>query len=119
MQERLEILRKTRRFQWGELADHLGISRSMLDQIRKGTRAPGPKLARKIESSEVEVGIYIHSIPGRSRDRPEKQRESSESHESPTIGKTIDERFQSLETRLAIVESDVKEILNLMKGKHK
>ena len=43
--------------EWGELAAHLGISRSMLDQVRKGTRNPGPKLVRRIEAAESAAGI--------------------------------------------------------------
>ena len=63
MKERLQILKEKNRFQWGELAHHLGISRSMLDQLRKGTRHPGPKLIRIIEAAEVEAGI-VNSTRG-------------------------------------------------------
>lgn len=57
MQERLETLRQKLFFQWGELAAHLGISRSMLDMVRKGRRQPGVHLLRRIEAAEVEAGL--------------------------------------------------------------
>lgn len=52
MNNRLEIIRKQRSLEWGELAVLLGISRSMLNQIRSGNRHPSPKLLRKIQEAE-------------------------------------------------------------------
>lgn len=42
---------------WGELADKLGISRSMLDQTRSGVKIFGPKTMRALVDAEIEAGI--------------------------------------------------------------
>jgi len=42
---------------WKELAEEIGISRSMLDFIRAGTVPVSPKNLRKIEHAERSVGI--------------------------------------------------------------
>ena len=55
--QRLEILRAKLVLNWGELADHLGISRAMLDFVRAGSRAPSPKTLRLIESAERAAGL--------------------------------------------------------------
>ena len=57
MENRLEILRKTLNMGWGELASAMGISRSMLDQVRKGTRIFSPKTARQLEELELKAGL--------------------------------------------------------------
>lgn len=57
MEKRLESLKIALHLEWGELADLLGISRSMLDQTRKGRRAFGPHIMRKLQQAEVEAGI--------------------------------------------------------------
>lgn len=72
MEQRLEILRHHLRLQWGELAAHLGVSRSMLDQVRKGTRQPGPKLIRRIEEAEV-VSARGHDSPMSTRGKGESK----------------------------------------------
>jgi transcriptional regulator with XRE-family HTH domain len=54
---RLQKLRKELHLQWGELAEKLGVSRSMLDQVRKGVRNFGPKTERKLHDLEVDAGI--------------------------------------------------------------
>ena len=45
------------RFEWGELASHLGLSRSMLDMVRKGNRNLSIKALRRLEECERETGI--------------------------------------------------------------
>lgn len=57
MKARLEILRDTKHLEWGELAQALGISRSMLDHVRSGFRSFGPKTIRRLEQLEVDAGI--------------------------------------------------------------
>jgi len=57
MQERLETLRFALRYQWGELAEHLGLSRSMLDQVRKGQRQLSFKALTRLEQAEQAAGI--------------------------------------------------------------
>ena len=46
--------------EWGELAKHLNLSRSMLDQVRKGRRHFGPKAMRRILEAEADVGLAQH-----------------------------------------------------------
>ena len=43
--------------EWGELATHLGLSRSMLDFIRKGQRNLSFKALRRLEEAERAAGI--------------------------------------------------------------
>lgn len=43
--------------EWGELATHLSLSRSMLDFVRNGHRKPSFKVLRRIEQAEIEAGI--------------------------------------------------------------
>ena len=43
--------------EWGELATHLGISRSMLDFVRKGQRNLSFPAIRRLEDAEREAGI--------------------------------------------------------------
>lgn len=57
MNTRLEVLKKSMKLSWGELAETLGVSRSMVDQVRKGTRVFGPKAVRRLEELEVQAGI--------------------------------------------------------------
>lgn len=57
MKERLERLKRVLSLEWGELADHLDISRSMLDHVRNGRRDFGPKAMRRLEQAEIEAGI--------------------------------------------------------------
>lgn len=57
MEERLRRLKTALHLEWGELADKLGISRSMLDQTRKGVREFGPQTMRSLIAAEAEAGI--------------------------------------------------------------
>ena len=50
--------------EWGELAIHLGLSRSMLDFARKGQRNLSFKALRRLEEAEREAGIVLsQSVP--------------------------------------------------------
>lgn len=55
MKNRLENLKKALAMNWGELADYIGISRSMLDFLRNGVREPGKSTLRKIEAAECSI----------------------------------------------------------------
>lgn len=57
MNARLQQLRETLRMEWGELASHLGISRSMLDFVRKGQRNLSFPALRRLEEAERAAGI--------------------------------------------------------------
>ena len=57
MKNRLEALKKHLGKSWGELADYIGISRSMLDFVRTGEREPGNKTRRLIEEAEQRCGL--------------------------------------------------------------
>lgn len=54
---RLDALRAALTMNWGELADHLRISRSMLDFMRKGERNPSPQMLRSLMDAERAAGI--------------------------------------------------------------
>ena len=56
MNERLEKLRFALGLEWGELAEHLKISRAMLGFIRKGERRPSAALSLRITELEATVG---------------------------------------------------------------
>ena len=57
MKERLERLKTGLSLEWGELAELLDVSRSMLDHVRNGIRSFGPKAIRRLEQAEREAGI--------------------------------------------------------------
>lgn len=63
MDERLNRLRVTLRMQWGQLADHIGLSRSMLDFVRKGQRNLSFEALHRLESAEREAGIAPPAEP--------------------------------------------------------
>ena len=56
MNERLEKLRFALGLEWGQLADQLKISRSMLGFIRKGERRPSAALLLRISELEASTG---------------------------------------------------------------
>jgi len=58
MNERLNRLRFSLGVNWGELAQKLEISRSMLGFIRSGIKDPGPKLKKRISDLEKETGSH-------------------------------------------------------------
>lgn len=43
--------------EWGELAIHLGLSRSMMDFVRTGKRQLSFKALRRLEQAEISAGI--------------------------------------------------------------
>lgn len=45
------------RLEWGELATRLGLSRSMLDMVRKGQRNLSFKALDRLEQAERDAGI--------------------------------------------------------------
>ena len=51
MKKVLESMKERLGVTWGELADYIGISRSMLDFLRKGERVPGNKTRRLVEEA--------------------------------------------------------------------
>jgi transcriptional regulator with XRE-family HTH domain len=55
LDKRLEMLRFSLGLEWGELAQRLDISRSMLGFIRRGDKKPSAKLLYRIASLENEV----------------------------------------------------------------
>ena len=57
MEERFQLLRQTLRLEWGELAEQLQISRSMLDFVRKGQRNMSFKALNRLEELERSAGI--------------------------------------------------------------
>lgn len=63
MRDRLQALKEKLHLEWGELADRLEISRSMIDQMRGGSRSAGPKLERRIVDLEIQAGIVEAPTP--------------------------------------------------------
>ena len=57
MNQRLQRLRETLKLEWGELAEHLGMSRAMLDFVRKGQRNLSFPALRRLEQAEREAGF--------------------------------------------------------------
>lgn len=57
MQVRLQKLKTALHVEWGELAQRLGVSRSLVDQARKNTRQFGPKTMRRLMDVERQAGI--------------------------------------------------------------
>jgi hypothetical protein len=56
--------------EWGELAAHLQVSRSMVDQARKQTRQFGPKVMRRLIDVEREAGLEPTEPPLEVRESP-------------------------------------------------
>jgi transcriptional regulator with XRE-family HTH domain len=71
MNARLQRLREVLRLEWGELAERLGLSRSMLDFVRKGQRNLSFKALSRLEDVERCAGftppppirLAVHSPP--------------------------------------------------------
>ena len=63
MNSRLQRLREILRLEWGELADHLGMSRAMLDFVRKGQRNLSFPALRRLEEAERAAGISPPVVP--------------------------------------------------------
>jgi len=87
MQTRLEKLRTTLRLEWGELSTQLGLSRSMLDQVRKGQRNLSIKALRRLEEVERSAGILPPAPPpptavAPAQDRPSKNLKISDKGDS-------------------------------------
>jgi transcriptional regulator with XRE-family HTH domain len=108
-----------------DLAEHIGISRQLLYLMRAGTQQPSKKSIRLLQIAEGRLG---DAPLGRSHDRPRKQGEIAKNPHAvenlPTLGNPRPPDFQSLErsqaaldTRLAALEADMKEILKLLKEK--
>ena len=54
---RLDRLRRALYINWGELADHLQISRFMMYQIKNGGRSLSLKTLKRIQETELALGI--------------------------------------------------------------
>jgi transcriptional regulator with XRE-family HTH domain len=54
---RLAALREALRLEWGQLAERLGVSRAMLDFMRKGQRNPSFRTLERIEAAEHAAGL--------------------------------------------------------------
>lgn len=63
MKERLENLKKTLGVTWGEVAEYIGISRSMLDFLRSGERSAGNKTLQQMENAEARAIKENPTIP--------------------------------------------------------
>jgi transcriptional regulator with XRE-family HTH domain len=112
MEKRLQKLRETLKFEWGELAHHLDLSRSMLDQVRKGKRHLGMKAMRRLEQAEGAAGIIPHSAPSAASavNPPGFQRLEKSAEKLPTPGNALAARFQRLEKLVAAVVKELAEL---------
>lgn len=63
MKERLENLKKNLGVTWGEVAEYIGISRSMLDFLRSGERSAGNKTLQQMENAEERAIKENPTIP--------------------------------------------------------
>ncbi len=55
--ERLEHLRRAKRWTWDELAEQLDVSRTTLHYLRKGRHEPTGRLLRSLEEAEEHAGL--------------------------------------------------------------
>jgi transcriptional regulator with XRE-family HTH domain len=62
-ESRLERVKKAASLQWGQLAERLGVSRSMLDQARKGIARFGPNPERALIQMEQSLGLTDWHAP--------------------------------------------------------
>jgi transcriptional regulator with XRE-family HTH domain len=108
MDERLQKLRAALRMEWGQLAAHLGMSRAMLDFVRKGQRNLSfPALAR-LEEAERSAGITPPILAVReappSYETPQEKVEISapemELHAIASALRELCQRVERLEKRL-------------------
>lgn len=63
MHQRLQRLKLALKVEWGELAGHLGMSRAMLDFVRKGQRNLSIKASRRLEEVERAAGLSPPQVP--------------------------------------------------------
>ena len=54
---RIEHLQAHHRVTWGQLAEMIGLSRTMLHLIRKGSNPPSRKTLFRLEQAEIEAGL--------------------------------------------------------------
>lgn len=98
MRDRLQKLKEALVLEWGELAETLGVSRSMLDQVRSGARTPGPKLLRAIQGAEHRAGLSPEPLIYQQRpSTPMILREA----DGPAVGSVPVADLQALEKGLA------------------
>jgi transcriptional regulator with XRE-family HTH domain len=61
--ERLERLRVERQLTWSEVAARIGISVSMIHQVKRGDCNLGPKALFRLGSAEREAGLKLIDAP--------------------------------------------------------
>ena len=108
MDKRLQILRETLRLQWGELAQRMRISRSMLDQVRAGKRALSYKAIRRLEQVEIEAGVL--SMPLKTESPPL----TLHVHEPPAETPTKKKKFVALRERMDRMETDIQDMRTII-----
>jgi hypothetical protein len=96
---RLDDLKAKLCLNWGELAAHLSISRSMLDFLRTGHRDPSAKTMRRLIEAEREAGIV--TLEPETQSQNPKQLE----YEIPSNGESICVREEMASGFLAITKS--------------
>lgn len=124
--ERIENLRVRLGLTKAEVYEKLQISQPMISMLRAGKRQLSVKAMRRLEAAEVEAGLASPSPGRRSHDRRGNQGEYDQNvlhdHHTDYPAKSIPapeiltpEQFQSLETRLAVLERGMSEALKLLR----
>jgi transcriptional regulator with XRE-family HTH domain len=104
---RLDALRVALTVSWGELAERLDISRSMLDFMRNGLRNPSAKLMRKIAVLEQSCGVVFSGV------QTPVVKESASDYRTEAPRKVVN--MLEIEHRLKAVSDEVAAIRELIK----
>ena len=112
---RLEALREALVMNWGELANHLSISRSMLDFMRKGIRNPSAQMLRQLADAERAAGIGPPEVASRAPPRETMTVREPGSND----WKNDAQNFQRLEKRMADIEQKLDALLEWIQKENK
>ena len=103
----MDALRVALTVSWGELAERLDISRSMLDFMRNGLRNPSAKLMRKIAELEQSCGVVFSGV------QTPVVKESASEYGAATPKKVVN--MLELEQRVTAVLEEMVAIRELLK----
>lgn len=119
---RLDALRNRLTLSWAELAEKIGISRSMLDFVRAGARDPSPKTLRKIAAVEMEAGLrsptmILNEEPSRYGEEMGPTAGSVDDVETDTLRKEVRSLRGQLESMRTLLDAVAADVIRMKKNK--
>lgn len=100
--------------EWGELATHMGISRSMLDFVRKGQRNLSFPALRRLEECERQAGLAPAEIVGPHAQKPESSH--GKNAKLSSAGHVISERDAAMGAAISRAIEALQDAQRLLNG---